>query len=125
MYVDDNFPSGGLLKVGPDKIYTYGCVGVLAAAGALGRSPLLHTSVTSIMFPWNSDTLLFVAAVLEYSMVPIHQPRIRTPTVSAHLGCAAAPMMIIPRSVDIIDRCYLSRGAAPVAGRSVALGMLL
>jgi hypothetical protein len=26
MYVDDNFPSGGFLKVGPDKIYMYGCV---------------------------------------------------------------------------------------------------
>ena len=33
--------------------------------------------------------------LLGYSIVPIRRPRIRTPSVSAHLGCAAAPTMML------------------------------
>jgi hypothetical protein len=36
-----------------------------------GRPPLSHTAVTPIVFLRNSDTHLFVAAVLGYSIVPI------------------------------------------------------
>jgi hypothetical protein len=59
-------------------------------AWVAGRSLLSHTSVTSFVIPQNSDTLLFVAVVLGYRIVSICGPRIRAPSVSAHLGCAAA-----------------------------------
>jgi hypothetical protein len=84
-----------VLKYRARDAFAYACVPPLA------RSPLSHTSVTSIVFPQNSDTLLFVAAVLGYSVVPIRWPRIRTPNVSAHLGCAA--QLLYRGSEDLID----------------------
>jgi hypothetical protein len=55
---------------------------------AAARSPLSHTSVTSIVFPQNSDTLLFVAAHgarVQYRAYP--------PTVDTHAQRIPAPRL--------------------------------
>jgi hypothetical protein len=54
------------------------------------RSPLSHTSVTPIVFLHNSDTLLFVAAVLGYN---IQQFRAYPPTADKHAQCSRAPRL--------------------------------
>ena len=92
-----------------------------SVAPAAPASTLSHTSVTSIVFPRNSDTLLFVAAVLGCSIVPIRRLRICTPSVVYPRTSVALPRvadhrgnttMLLPSCADTAPSVSDDRGYA-------------